>query len=432
MELIKLPTTIGLRVCEIIKSKGYEPRKNSMGLMCLEFTQEELNLVTELEFTNPMANCLVGIEYLTNLQSLKILTIGGTAYCKENASINDEDVQRISKVIGLKSLIINNQSNVSWVDLDELINLEKLNLIKNSQLDEISGLDKLKKIKDLSIYGNKNLYKLDKILDLINDNELDYLELDLLNYPEVEPAKYKLSNMINCDFVEVLGEEKTISYTCGQVGILHKKCLEIIEKVKQVTNDRRTQIIYIEKYIAENISYDNDGKNNKDRALFVDGKKRGKKGGTNSAYNGIMFGSCVCEGYTRSMQYLLKILGIKTENVSCIAGANKISINTKYHDMISLPTDGYHSIIRIDDEMMLYCDPCWDSCMWKSGNKSLPYCLLTKEEISINHTLSFEEDIISNNHLKIPREYIQYTLQSLEYVGNNLIEKEELDIGYHR
>ena len=432
MELIKLPMQIGISVMKILKDKGYEPRKNSVGLLSLEFTQEELNNVTEIEFINPTANCLDGIELLQNLQTLKISTTGETAYRNDCASICDKDIKSISKITSLKSLTLNNQSNISWVYLDKLINLETLNITRNSKVEEISGLDKLKKIKELSAYGNKNLSQLMGIKSLINDNELDILELDLLNYPEIEPVKNKLMNMPNCNFNEVLVGKEIISYTCGQASLLHQKCLKIIENIKKLAIDKRMRIICIEKYLAENIFYDSEGKNSENRALTVNGIQRGKNYGTNSAYNGIMFGSCVCEGYTRSMQYLLKILGIKTENVYCISGANKVSVNTSYHNMVSLPNDGYHSIIRIDDEDMLYCDPCWDSCRWHRGDKTLSYCLLTKDEISRDHTLSFEENIVANNHLKLSREYIKYALQSLNSLEDNNLDESKLDINHRR
>lgn len=145
MELIKLPMGLGLEIVKILKDKGYEPRKNKLGLISLEFTQEELNQITELEFVNPIANCLEGIEYLSNLRTLKISTKGDTAYRIDNASINDKDIKRISKVTSLKSLTIDNQSEISWVYLDKLLDLEELNITRNSQIDEISGLDQLKK-----------------------------------------------------------------------------------------------------------------------------------------------------------------------------------------------------------------------------------------------------------------------------------------------
>lgn len=433
MKFIKLPMNLGLKVVKILSNKGYEPTKNKLGLLSLEFTPEELNHITELEFINPTTNCLEGIEFLTNLESLKISTKGETAYNNSDTSICDKDIQRISKLINLKSLTIHNQNKISWVYLDNLSNLEELNITRNSQMNEISGLDKLKHIKDFSVYGNKNLYQLSGIDELINNNELDILELDLLNFPEVEHLKSKLISMINCDFIEILVGEKNISYTYNQANLFHKKCLNIVEDIKKFCHDRRSKIVGVEKYLAENIRYDYTGRASENRAFMENGKQRGKKGGTNSAYNGIMFGFCVCEGYTRSMQYLLKLLNIKTENVSCISGANKIQINEHYHNMVKLPEDGYHSIIRIDDEDMLYCDACWDACQWQNGDQTLPYCLLTKEEISLDHTLSFEENIVANNHLKVSREQIKNILQHISiFPEQNDFDKNRSKTHFHK
>lgn len=426
MELIKLSMDLGLEVIKELRKKGYEPRKNKMGLLSLEFTQEELEEVTELDFTNPRANCLRGIEHLPNLTTLKIQTTGATAYKKENASISDEDINRIAHTTSLRYLTIDNQSGITWIYLDKLLELEEITITRCSQVDEITGLKQLKKLKCFSEYGNKNLYNLEDIVELITTNELDILELDLLHYPEVESLRSKLMKMVNCNFIEVLSGKKVITYTCGQTDLFHRKCLALMEEIKSQSPNRRSFIVGVEKYLAEKITYDETGRKSKNRAFTENGKQRGKSGGTNSAYNGIMFGSCVCEGYTRAMQYLLKMAKIKTENVHCIAGADKIKVNPNYHNMITLPDDGYHSIIRIDDEDMLYCDPCWDACCWRQGDQTLPYCLLTKEEISKDHTLSFEEDIVSNNHLRIPREQIQYTLENLSQKQSpSSIEKEE-------
>jgi len=107
---------------------------------------------------------------------------------------------------------------------------------------------------------------------------------------------------------------------------------------------------------------------------------------------------------------LLKLKGIKSRNVRCIAGEDTIGMadggeETKY-TTYNLPSDGYHSIICIEDEMGLYCDPCWDASAYQRGNKSLPYCLLNKKEISKTHTLSFSERRIANEHITVSRNAI--------------------------
>lgn len=139
MNLIKLPMDLGLEVAEILREKGYEPRKNNLGILSLEFTEEELNLITELEFINPRANCLEGIEFLSHLKILKISTKGATAFNNCNASITDKDIEKISKLSSLKSLSIVNQSDITFVDLDSLVNLEEFSLIRNFQIDKIKS-----------------------------------------------------------------------------------------------------------------------------------------------------------------------------------------------------------------------------------------------------------------------------------------------------
>jgi hypothetical protein len=71
-----------------------------------------------------------------------------------------------------------------------------------------------------------------------------------------------------------------------------------------------------------------------------------------------------------------------------------------------LPKTGYHSICRVDRSGgCYYCDPCWDACSYQKGDKSLPYLLLTKEQISKDHTLSFDEQNISHQN-PIPDYYM--------------------------
>jgi hypothetical protein len=62
----------------------------------------------------------------------------------------------------------------------------------------------------------------------------------------------------------------------------------------------------------------------------------------------------------------------------------------------------FHSIIRLKDYYNLYSDPCWNACSYQQGDKSMPYTLLTKEEIRKDHLLSYEEKN-PNSELPISR-----------------------------
>ena len=421
MQYIKLPIGLGTTVAGILKGYGIEPRVNSLGLLSLEFTQEELDMIKELNIVNPQHGSLNGIENLKCLEKLSISTTGETAYDKTPTSISDKDIKTIGMINTLKSLEIDNQRGITWVYLDNLSNLEELRITKNTSLQDVVGLDKLTKLKEITEYGNKELYQIENIATAINNNDLDVLELDVLHYDEVVKDCPNIKDMINCSFSEqVIGKQK-VSYSYYQMLLFHKRCLQIAKLADGFSSDKMEKIIYLENLLAKKISYDYDGRDSENRVHTEDGKQVGKSNGTNSAYNGIMFGSAVCEGYTRSMQYILKQMGIKSKNVHCIGGANRITINEFYHNQVNLPDSDYHSIIRIEDENhMYYCDPCWDSCRYHRGDKSLPYCLLTKKEMSKSHTLSFEEDNIIFD-IGYPREFLDYAILNIDTYNKEIL-----------
>ncbi len=152
--------------------------------------------------------------------------------------------------------------------------------------------------------------------------------------------------------------------------------------------------------------------------------------GANGAYNAFTYGTCVCEGYTRAMQYLLRLKGIKSHNVHCISGEDKLHMSTdkqeNMYKIYDLPDDGYHSIISIDDVDYLYDDPCWNAGRYQKGDKSMPWTLLTKEEISRDHTLSFNERNIDNNTLKVSRNDIQIAMQRIAIYREDRRKKQEI------
>ena len=399
MEYITLNNPLGQLLIDEFKKKNIPLRTVQSGpwkgMLSLEFTQEELDSITELVIENPSRGVLDGIEHLHNLERLTINSYGRTDYRDSAFSITDKDVKIISELSNLKFLSISNQKDISWLYLDNLVNLEELVINNNNSLEEISGLDKLHKIVSFEERGNKVLYSLDHIGDLITNNvdKLDLFEVDLLHFPDLIPYQQLLNSIINIAFVENCepGARK-ISYSIGEARLFHKRCLDIASEINNFSVDGLRNIVALEKYLAENITYDYEGLVHPDRRLIIDGKNKGKKLGTNSAYNGIMYGSAVCEGYTRSMQYILRLMGISSKNVECLSGENKIVEDESHHGKYVLPDDGYHSIIRLNyGGDVYYCDPCWDSCHWHEGDHTLPYTLLTTDEISKNHTLSFGE-----------------------------------------
>lgn len=430
--LIKLPLNLGLEINKILKDKfNIEPRTNKSGILSFEYTQDELSLIEKLEFINPTQGCLFGIELLPNLKSLRVKSIGNTAYMQDKniASISDKDSAIISRCKNLQYLEIENQAKLSFVDVSQLKKLNGLYISRNSQLEELSGLEELNDLWTLDCYGNESLTRINELNKAIVQNpELTDITLDVLLFPdamgydlqtgEINQETVARMDESNVSWQEILSSGKNIKINNYQMMNMHKvACRALTEYVPQHC-DSRTAVMGIELYLAENVKYDNHAlKNNHSHTSPISSTVLGPLGGANGAYNAFMYNTCVCEGYTRAMQYLLRLKGIKSHNVDCISGKDTLHMSTDKgddkHKVYDLPDDGYHSIISIDDINYLYDDPCWNAGRYQRGDKSMPWILLTTEEISRDHTLSFNEKNINNNHLNVPRSTVEYALRKI-------------------
>lgn len=434
IELIKLPMSLGLTINSILKEKiGFKPRQNKMGILSCEFTSEELALIDKLNFENPVQGNLEGIELLPNLRSLIIKSKGNTAYTQDKyiASISDKDVVHIAKCKSLEYLDVENQAKISYLDVSKMKNLHFLSLKRNTQLEDLFGLDKLGQIWQLDCFGNESLTQIEGLNSAIMQNhELSDLNLDLLLYPDAIGYDIKTGQAneetmgrfeeINVSWQEVLSSGKNIKINNYQMMNMHKTALSALEEYTPKYGDKRTTVMGIEQYLAENVVYDKQSLKSGHSHVYVGNDKlpsivSGPIGGANGAYNAFMYKTCVCEGYTRAMQYLLRLKGIKSHNVHCISGKDNLHMSSDKGDDIyktyQLPDDGYHSIVSIDDIDYLYDDPCWNAERYQRGDKSMPWVLLTKDEISQDHTLSFNERNINNNTMNVPRREIQIAMQ---------------------
>lgn len=434
-KFIKLPIPLGLKINEILKQKiEFVPRVNNLGIMSFEFTSTELLLIEKLNFENPTVGVLEGIEYLPNLKSLVIRSNGNPYYTQEKniASISDKDGICISKCRNLEVLEIENQAKLSFLDVTNLKNLRGLSLIRNVALEDLQGLDQLNTLWQLDCVGNESLigiHDLDKTI--INNIELTDVGLDVLLFPDAighnmdgtfNEKITQVLDSLNFSWEEILSSGKKIKINTYQMIQMHKKaCKALIEYVPQYC-EARTTVVGIEQYLSENIKYDNDSLKSGHSHVTPSSDKlpaivSGPLGGANGAYNAFIYNTCVCEGYTRAMQYMLKLKGIKSHNVHCISGEDKLNMSLdkgedKYK-VYNLPDDGYHSIISIDDLDYLYDDPCWNASRYQMGDKSMPWILLTKEEISRDHTLSFGEKNINNNTLNVPRNLVKIAIERI-------------------
>jgi len=433
MEKIKLPYTIAREVWKSLEKQGVPARKNLAGFYDEKFTQEELDKVTGIELVDCYES-IKEISYLRNLKYLSIDTRQNTDYTakRDLYGIKDEDVWEIEKLENLEFLTINNQREIHEIDISNFKKLKSLEITRCENLQEITGLTENRTMSELKIYSTNSIAQIIGLDKFIVENEnLENLELDVLYYPSAigytRTGKINVQAVNKLDLIDYIKWSESVSNKAttinhSQMKKMHEKACEIIKEHCNVTSDIE-KVVAVNEYIARNIVYNKAALGKKLRGVAKDGLLQGSPRGANGAYDGFIYNTCVCEGYTRVMQYLLTLLGVKTANTHCIAGKDNYGFadknNENRHMTVFLPEDGYHSICRIERESgIYYCDPCWNAGHYQNGDKSMPFLLLTKEQIAQTHTLSYNEQNVAHQH-QIPKEIIERAKQK---VGNNYAE----------
>ncbi len=419
-ERIKLSTELGLIVAKELKEKYGIDKWKDGSITTFTFTKEELSYIQTLTIKDTHQGDLVGIEHFPSLKSLTIdssksrRNLDEYTHPKNIRSINDKDIASIEKCANLESLTIINQPLITEIDLSGMPKLDDVNIIHNMNLEKIHGIDKLHGLTSLTCYGNNSLYEFDGLDKAIiqNREHFDELNLDVLLFPKAIDYKpdgsYNQEALValedinglsrglnNVKWCENITNHSAVKISHHEMLTMHNKACQILHDICSPTASLPETVLAVEKYLAENVSYDDESLKT-GHTKYKDNILDGHKYGSNGAYECLMKSCCVCEGYTRGEQYLLALKGIKTRNVYCIGTPDTLGMadhskkNDSQKDYI-LPREGYHSIIYIEGGYGLYSDPCWNACRYQQGDKSLPYSLLTKEEIGKSHTLSFEE-----------------------------------------
>lgn len=382
---------------------------------------EKINQITELHLKNyrNLRTDLQGIDKLPHLEKLEMgERVGVTGgFIKDTASLTDDDVELIEKCKNLKELSIFGQRDITTIDLSGLSKLESVEFVQNKGLEQISGIDKLSELRSVTCSGNENLQSVDNLDKMIVKQEakLEDVELDVLlfsqaigyNASAVTRGLYKSTEAYNSQAVdslqrlsyragvcwsEPLNKKNAAYLTHSRMVEMHNKACEIMDQNVPKTAGTMDTIVGVELWLAKNVKYDNKGLEDKRCRHEENGKYVGPAYGTNGAYNALMYGAAVCEGYTRAEQYLLALRGIKSYNVLCAALEDKENLaNSNAKADFNAMSGNFHSIIRLKDYYNLYSDPCWNACSYQQGDKSMPYTLLTKEEIRKDHLLSYEE-----------------------------------------
>lgn len=360
------------------------------------FLEEELSYVTSLRIT---ATIIDYIDYFPNISKLTFDSTG---------SISNEVIQKIiDKYPNLKELKINNQDSIRILDVSNLKNLEVLEITSNKNLKKINGIDKLSNLYRLSFYDNivysdisiQELMKIvcDQSYNKGTECNVDVLYiLDLMNYLSDNNLSFD-SISSNLCFVEHLKsgiemDQEYLKYSAKELFVAYEKAKEIISSYIKETDSDMEKFAIIYHWMCKNIKYDSKALDDKSKTHSENGIAKGRKYGTNGTINALLYGSCICQGYTKTMQLLLRMIGISSFDTGCIIENNNIThyvLDDKKH-----ASDSDHSILKVNlGGRIYYSDVTWDSSRYRNGINRI-YFLLSKKDMSLNHQLVGEDDVI--------------------------------------
>jgi transglutaminase/protease-like cytokinesis protein 3 len=147
--------------------------------------------------------------------------------------------------------------------------------------------------------------------------------------------------------------------------------------------------------MCENVKYDYDSLNSMHMSgdkFSLNGREMrivsGVAADTNGTVTPFIKKACVCQEYTKAMQFLCKMVDIPVFDALC-------AINTPHektpHILFNEPdeikaSNEDHSIQKVNlDGNIYYSDLTWDACYYQAGLTNNKYFLLSHDDISKDH-----------------------------------------------
>ena len=379
--MINLPYTIGSRIRDSLdmlyrKNLAKEPeeiKKLYPGRKSEVFDESELDLVDELHVD------IDTLEYLDLFKNVKKL------YFDLNSSITD--IQLIlENYPKLEKLTIAGQRGLRCIDLSKNPRLRELSIYSNPDWDKIIGIDKLDNLKEFTFYNNIIYHYNNDILHSAIRLASNYsrMNLDVLLYPKLiekldklniddDVRRGLLSRFNWSEEINVGGLDNKITYHSSNMEKMYQIACELKEKYIKDTDTDIQKYAIIYQWMCENIKYSYDS--------------HGLTGGTNGTFNALAYRECVCQGYSKAMQFLLNTVGIHAEDVPCMTDRKHQDIKQVIINGERRPEVGDHSILRIlINGQYYYSDVTWDAIKYKN-NRDRKYFLLSINDMQKDHKM---------------------------------------------
>lgn len=401
--MISLPYSLGIAVRDSItqyRRKNNIPEPEELKKIYdkqMYFLDDELQYVRDLVVNGD------SIDYLDLFSNLTSIKLDGE---KELSQVQIQEI--INKHPNLTELSIIHQSDLQYLDVSNLTNLQVLNITSNNSLKKITGIDKINDLFSLTFYDNQTYSdsSIRELLDVAYKSAYDLgtdLNIDVLYMPNfmqyLSDKNKSLSDVADnfswCEHLKYGIENDRLKYKTGELKIAYDKALSVVNKYISPTDTPEQRYAILYQWMCENVKYDEEALGT-NHTHTEDGITRGRKGGTNGTVNGLVYGSCVCQGYSKTMQMLLKLSGIYSSDIGCVAEQKeRKNPIIKFDGKRALdPSD--HSILKVNlNGKIYYSDVTWDASRFQNG-KDRKYFLLSKREISSDHKLIGEDRVIDS------------------------------------
>lgn len=405
--MITLPNLLAMQVREQLNDKksefNYDGSQNS-------FLETDFKFITKINYTGDKLDPKV----FTNLTSITF------------DSRPQVDISVINEILlkfpNIEELRIRNQLNVKILDLSRLTQLKKLEVISNKSLIKITGLPS--GLSNIKFYDNP-LYKEGDELCKYVINSLEQglsASIDALYYPEMYKvinsfydskqelydllALYvqwieKLTEERKTDFDDVTDEvpnDHTITYKTLQMNLVHQRANSLISTLLRNEDSEEEKLIVLYLWLCKNVRYEEP-------------KKKDEPTGT---FSSLLSGKSSYKGYTKTLEYILKLAGFKVYEVPCtFINPNPEEIKNKLN----------YFILKISiDGKVYYLDPRWDASGFQDGkNPYFPRFMISIEDVLRNYSSINEDGAFGGVSVKFEDKLklIEYAERRLSELSNN-------------
>ena len=328
---------------------------------------------------NPFLSSIKGIDLLDKIDEIKIY---------ENQNLDNSFLYTIKEKAKQADIVLD---SIYYSDIIKIYGLDdttkKFNWYEYDDLfNHIKWLDRHRDdtgYNEFTYKGDINLNNLKQDYSLIIKDSRKAYDEYMLSIKNGEPFEEQ-QRLLNI-YKEKKNVLDSIKGTCSSVipqlfssesfyGV-YKKAKSVIDTYIKDTDTDIEKYAMVYTWVTNNIKYDHESIEDDSHThhIFMPNGTRiqtGPKLGTNTTYNGLINGECVCEGYSKVMKFLLNMCNIKSKEVH-----NVCDIKGKKEPHSSLALDLGNGVF--------YSDSTWDSTL-----HSYDYFYMTEDEFKKEHDIT--------------------------------------------